>query len=72
MLFLIHRFKLISISIPISILALLLSCSTKKEHDGVVTLCLENKDYLDIVTVSGTLETVKTHNYVCPGVLHTT
>jgi len=64
MLFLTHRFKLISISI----LALSFSCSTNTEFDSIITSRLEKKDYLDVVTVSGIIEAVATHSYVCPGI----
>ena len=59
-----HRFSLF----PIIILVLLFSCDTKTEFDGIITSRLEKKDYLDIVTVTGTLEAVNSHTCECPGI----
>jgi len=46
----------------------LLSCSPTAEFDQVLTSKPEKKDFLDELTVSGTLEAVNTKSFACPGV----
>jgi RND family efflux transporter MFP subunit len=43
-------------------------CTPKTEFSQIITLPIEKKNYLDIVTVSGTLEAVNTHTFGCPGI----
>jgi multidrug efflux pump subunit AcrA (membrane-fusion protein) len=59
-----HRFCLTFIII----LGLNYSCTLKKNIDDIITIRVERKDYLDVVTVSGILEAVTTHSYDCPGI----
>jgi HlyD family secretion protein len=65
MLFFEHR-----LSSPAFILFLgfLISCSPRIEFDSIITSRIEKKDFVDIVTVSGTLEAINTHSYCCPGI----
>ena len=44
-----------------------MSCSTGAEFENIITSAVERKDFVDMVTVHGTLEAIKTHNYPCPG-----
>jgi HlyD family secretion protein len=46
----------------------LISCSPRIEFDSIITSRIEKKDFLDIVTVSGTLEAINTHSFCCPGI----
>jgi len=50
------------------LLGLQFSCTLKKDINNIITVRVERKDYLDIVTVSGILEAVSTHSYDCPGI----
>jgi multidrug efflux pump subunit AcrA (membrane-fusion protein) len=47
---------------------LIYSCSQGGEFESIVTSQLERKDYLDMVTVTGTLDAIQTHSYGCPGI----
>jgi multidrug efflux pump subunit AcrA (membrane-fusion protein) len=47
---------------------LIFSCSRGSEFESIVTSQLEKKDFLDAVTVTGTLEAIQTHSYGCPGI----
>lgn len=46
----------------------MLSCSPAARFDQVLTSNSEKKDFIDELTVSGTLEAVNTRSYACPGV----
>jgi len=43
-------------------------CTPKIEFDQIITIPVEKKDFLDEVTVYGTLEAVNTRTYGCPGI----
>ena len=43
-------------------------CTPKIEFSQIITLFVEKKNFLDEVTVSGTLEAVNTRTYGCPGI----
>jgi multidrug efflux pump subunit AcrA (membrane-fusion protein) len=46
----------------------LCSCSRGTRVESIVTSRVERKDYLDVVTVNGTLEAIRTHSFGVPGV----
>ena len=48
-------------------LGLFFACSQRIEFNHIITSPIEKKDYLDVVTVSGTLEAIKSRSYGCPG-----
>jgi HlyD family secretion protein len=50
------------------LLGLNICCTHRIEFNQVITLPVEKKDFLDVVTVSGTLEAVNTQSYGCPGI----
>ncbi len=52
----------------ILLLGLNICCTPKIEFSQIITLPVEKKDFLDEVTVSGTLEAVNTRSYGCPGI----
>ena len=52
----------------ILLLGLNVCCTSKIEFDQIITIPVEKKDFLDMVTVSGTLEAVNTRTYGCPGI----
>jgi RND family efflux transporter MFP subunit len=52
----------------ILLIGLNICCTPKIEFDQIITLPVEKKDFLDEVTVSGTLEAVNTRSYGCPGI----
>ncbi len=54
--------------ILILLIGLNICCTPKIEFDQIITLPVEKKDFLDEVTVSGTLEAVNTRSYGCPGI----
>jgi HlyD family secretion protein len=58
------------LSDPVLVLLLVLNicCTPKIEFSQIITLPVEKKDFLDEVTVSGTLEAVNTRTYGCPGI----
>ena len=45
----------------------LISCSPKADFENIITTPVQRKDFVDVVTVHGTLEAIKTHNFACPG-----
>jgi HlyD family secretion protein len=63
-------FPIQKLSDPILILlvGLNICCTPKIEFSQIITLPVEKKDFLDEVTVSGTLEAVNTRTYGCPGI----
>lgn len=65
MLYYTHR---LSVQVTLLFLVGILSCSPKARFDQVLTSRSEKKDFLDDLTVSGTLEAVNTKSYACPGV----
>jgi len=60
-----HR---LSSPVIILFLGLNICCSPRAEFSRIITLPVEKKDFLDVVTVSGTLEAINTHSYGCPGI----
>ncbi|MEN8203710.1 MAG: efflux RND transporter periplasmic adaptor subunit [Bacteroidota bacterium] len=42
------------------------ACSQGNGFESIVTSQLERKEFLDIVTVSGTLEAIQSHSFACP------
>jgi HlyD family secretion protein len=60
-----HKF---SDPVLILLLGLNICCTPKTEFSQIITLPVEKKDFLDVVTVSGTLEAVNTRTYGCPGI----
>ena len=65
MLFFEHR---LSSPAFVLVFGFLISCSPRIEFDSIITSRIEKKDFLDIVTVSGTLEAISTHSFCCPGI----
>jgi RND family efflux transporter MFP subunit len=63
--FSIHRLR---DPVLILFLGLNICCTPKTEFSRIITLPVEKKDFLDVVTVSGILEAVNTHTYGCPGI----
>jgi HlyD family secretion protein len=63
-------FPIQRLSDPVLILLLGLNvcCTPKIEFSQIITLPVEKKDFLDEVSVSGTLEAVNTRTYGCPGI----
>ncbi len=49
-------------------LGLLISCSQQNKFDKIITIRIEKKDFIDIVTVPGTLEAIHTRSYGVPGI----
>ena len=49
-------------------LGLLISCSQQIKFDKIITIRIEKKDFIDIVTVPGTLEAIHTRSYGVPGI----
>lgn len=60
-----HR---LSSPVLILFLGLNICCSPRIEFNQIITHPVEKKDFLDMVTVSGTLEAVNTRSYGCPGI----
>jgi len=63
MLFPAHKW---SIAFSVLLLSLLFACTPRVEFESIITLQLENKDYLDVVRVHGVLEAINTNSFVCP------
>ena len=60
-----HRFTIVASNIC---LCWIISCSQGTKYDRIITSRIEKKDFLDVVTVSGTLEAITTHSFACPGI----
>lgn len=50
------------------LMGFLVSCSHQEYYNSIITSQLERKDFLDIVTVTGTLAAIQTHSFGCPGI----
>ncbi len=56
----------------VALMGWLFSCSQGSSYESIITTQLERKDFLDIVTVSGTLEAIQNHSFGCPGIWENT
>ena len=49
-------------------LGLMISCSQQNKFDKIITVRIEKKNFIDVVTVPGTLEAIHTRSYGVPGI----